>query len=190
MIRFIAPYTFTQIGTTDNTALSLFYTLSIQRYTRTKVLSSLVVSWQRIYHSLTGTSHSKCHCTMAHMKSSLHNLFSSLYYSSAANSEDSTQLSSSYSYSLAFRNSALRFRLLFSTLLYCRTRLITTLTGLRRKHSLCCQRGVFTVPLPSTRLPIVSRVGFRKNVFTQSLPSNGLHVTISRGRSQNRKFGE
>jgi hypothetical protein len=27
MIGFVAPYTFTQFGTTDNTALSLFYTL-------------------------------------------------------------------------------------------------------------------------------------------------------------------
>jgi hypothetical protein len=34
--------------------------------------SSLVVSWQRIYNSLALTTHSKCHCTTAHMKSSLH----------------------------------------------------------------------------------------------------------------------
>jgi hypothetical protein len=39
MIGFIASYTHTQLGTTGNTALSLFYTLSVQRCTRTKVLS-------------------------------------------------------------------------------------------------------------------------------------------------------
>jgi hypothetical protein len=33
--------------------------------------------------------------------------------------------------------------------------------------------GVLTDPLPSNRSPIVARVGFRENVFTESLPSNG-----------------
>jgi hypothetical protein len=35
---------------------------------------SLVVSWQRIYNSLTLTIHSKCHCTTAYMISSLRSL--------------------------------------------------------------------------------------------------------------------
>jgi hypothetical protein len=57
MIGFIAPYTLTQLGTTDNTALSLFYTLySSPLHTHYGSQSSLVVSWQRIYHILTVTS--------------------------------------------------------------------------------------------------------------------------------------
>jgi hypothetical protein len=39
LIGFIAPYTLTQFGTTGNTALSLFYTLSVYSCTRTRVLS-------------------------------------------------------------------------------------------------------------------------------------------------------
>jgi hypothetical protein len=66
MIGYIAPYTFTQLGTTGNTALSLFCTLSVHLCTRTNSPSSLVVSWQRIYQS-------HCHFK-SHMKSSLHSL--------------------------------------------------------------------------------------------------------------------
>jgi hypothetical protein len=39
MIGFIAPYTFTQVESTGNITLSLFYTLSVHRCTRTGVLS-------------------------------------------------------------------------------------------------------------------------------------------------------
>jgi hypothetical protein len=38
--------------------------------------------------------------------------------------------------------------------------------------------GIFTYPLPSNKRPIVTRVGFRGNVFTEPLPSNGLCVAI------------
>jgi hypothetical protein len=69
--------------------------------------------------------------------------------------------------------STLHFMLLFSTFLYCRTLLITTLQGPRRKNSLYCWIGVFTAPLPSNRYPIVAPIGSRGNVFTESLPSNG-----------------
>jgi hypothetical protein len=47
---------FTQLGTTDNTALPLVYTLySSPVHTHKDSQSSLVVSWQRIYDSLTVT---------------------------------------------------------------------------------------------------------------------------------------
>jgi hypothetical protein len=53
MIKFIAPDTFTHFGTRGNTALSLIYKLfSVHEDSQ----SSLVVSWQRIYHSVTVTS--------------------------------------------------------------------------------------------------------------------------------------
>jgi hypothetical protein len=39
MIGFIAPYTFTQFRTTGNTALLLFYTLSVHYCTHTRILS-------------------------------------------------------------------------------------------------------------------------------------------------------
>jgi hypothetical protein len=53
MIGFISPYTFTHLENTrtGNTTLSLFHV----RCTRTRILSSLVVSWQRISNSLTST---------------------------------------------------------------------------------------------------------------------------------------
>jgi hypothetical protein len=50
---------------------------------------------------------------------------------------------------------------------------ITTLHGLRRKHSLYCKGGVFTDTLTSSGHPIVAPVCFLGNVFTESLPSNG-----------------
>jgi hypothetical protein len=50
-----------QLGTTNNTALSLIYTLSSSLlHTHYGSQSSLVVSWQRIYKSLTITSNHTC----------------------------------------------------------------------------------------------------------------------------------
>jgi hypothetical protein len=50
-LDFLTPYIFTQFGTTGNTALLLICIFSIQSCTRTRFLPSLVVFWQRIYHS-------------------------------------------------------------------------------------------------------------------------------------------
>jgi hypothetical protein len=88
MNGFIAPYTLIQFGTTGDTALSLFYTLyNSPLHTNKGPQSSLVVSWQRIYPSLTVTSN--------HTWIRLFTIwFPSCHYSAAANSEDSTHFNS------------------------------------------------------------------------------------------------
>jgi hypothetical protein len=84
MIGFIAPYIFTHLGITGNTALSLFYTLSGSPLHTHRVLSSLAVSWQRVYQSLTvsrslATCLSQSHCNFkSHMESSFHALITFL----------------------------------------------------------------------------------------------------------------
>jgi hypothetical protein len=50
---------------------------------------------------------------------------------------------------------------------------ITPRDGPRRRHSLCCWRGVFTTPLPGNWRRTVASVGSLGNVFTESLLSNG-----------------
>jgi hypothetical protein len=54
MIGFIAHYTLTQFGTTDNTELSLFYTLSVHRCTRTRILN--------LHNRILATGLSQSHC--------------------------------------------------------------------------------------------------------------------------------
>jgi hypothetical protein len=48
---------------------------------------------------------------------------------------------------------------------------INTLHGPRRKLSLYCYGGVFSDPLPNNGHPLASRVGFRRDMFTESFPS-------------------
>jgi hypothetical protein len=38
MIGFVAPYAFTELGTTDNTELSLFYTYILSEFTTTQAI--------------------------------------------------------------------------------------------------------------------------------------------------------
>jgi hypothetical protein len=153
MIGFTAPHRFTQLGTTGNTALSLFYILSSSLlHIHYGSWSSLVISWQWIYHILTVTSKS-------HMKSSLHSLvhFLPLFSSCQFRRLNSIPLlPSSYPGRLASWNSTLHFRLLLYTrlllLLGCVFWLcpfITPRHGPHRKHSLYCLGGVFTCQLPS-----------------------------------------
>jgi hypothetical protein len=96
IIGFIAPYTFTQPGTTGNTAQSVVCTLSSSPL-RTRILSSLVVSWQRIYYGLTVTSH---------MKYLFHSLIPVLPFSAPANSEDSTLFSVLLNWILLYKHVA------------------------------------------------------------------------------------
>jgi hypothetical protein len=57
MIGFIDTYTFTHLGTTGNySAIAILHTFTVRRCTSNRILSSLVVSWQRISNSLTVTS--------------------------------------------------------------------------------------------------------------------------------------
>jgi hypothetical protein len=69
-------------------------------------------------------------------------------------------------------------RLLFSTLLYCRTLLITNLHGPRRKHNLYRWRDLFTALLPSNIRHIVARVLFAECFFSSRCLAMGMHVTI------------
>jgi hypothetical protein len=107
-IEFITPYTFTQYGTTGNTALMLFYTLSSSPlYTHQDSESLLVVSWQRIYNSLTVTSNNTWSLLLTAQ-------LLSCPYSASANSKDSTQFNYSYLGGLVSRSSTLHFRLDYS----------------------------------------------------------------------------
>jgi hypothetical protein len=78
----------TQLGTTGDTALSLFYTLyNSPLHTLKGPQSSLVVSWQRIYPGLTVTPNDTWSLFTIYEVTPCH-------YSAAASSEDSTQFNS------------------------------------------------------------------------------------------------
>jgi hypothetical protein len=127
--------------------------LPLHRCTRTRILSSLVVSCQRIYYSLTVTSN--------HTYSRRATISSLSYHiSAAANSEDSTRLLSTTLDYYCIR------LLLLLLLLSCRTLLITTLHGLNKNTVFCCPECLCTAPLPSNRRSTVPRVCSCGNVFT------------------------
>jgi hypothetical protein len=161
MIGFIAPCTFTQFGTTGNTALSLFYTLSSSPlHTHEDSQPSLVVSWQRIYQSLA--------VILNHTWSFLDTIwFLSCHFFSITldcHLQNSTQFPSDYC--------SVLLASLLQLLLPYRTLRTTTLHGSHRNAIFFCPECVFTGPLPSNGCPIVERL-FCRNVFTDPLSSNG-----------------
>jgi hypothetical protein len=152
---------FTKLGTTGNTALSLVYTLyNSQLHTHEDYQSSLVVSLQR----------SQCNFK-SHMESSLHSLIPILLLFCNCQINSIPLLPSSYPGRLASRNSTLFFS---TELLF-----ITTLHGPNRKHSLSLLLGrrIFSAVAQQWKLFYCSlHIFCRWNVFTESLPSNGLYV--------------
>jgi hypothetical protein len=141
---------------------------AVHRCTHTRILSSLVVSWQRIYQVWLSL-----HITHD-VFFSQPNSFLAIILQLPTSKIRLNSIPSSYPSRLASRNSTLHTRLLF----YTRPRLLTAsfynLSARNHgKYSLCCWQGVFTAPLPSDRRPIVARVDMRENLFTESFPSNG-----------------
>jgi hypothetical protein len=149
MIGFIAPYTFTQFGTTGN--YSAFAILRTFQFTVAHALLFLVLTSR-----ILATDLSQSHFNFkSHMKSIFHSLILFLLFLLIHFWLPSPELDPNL------------FRLLFCT----------TYIALRRTHRkqrfLYCCEGMFTAPLPSNRRPIVPRVCFCGNVFSESLPSNG-----------------
>jgi hypothetical protein len=155
MIGFTAPYTFTQFGTTRNTALSLstFFQFTVAHALGFSVCTSRILA----------TDLSQSHCYFkSHMKSSCHSLISFLPFPPADNSEGSN-------------------RLLSATVFYLSCLLcpfIVFRSRQHRKHSLYCWRGVFTTLLPSNRRPIIARFRFAGVCLPSRCLALCIHVTI------------
>jgi hypothetical protein len=160
------------------TALSLIYTLhSSPLHTHKDSQSSLVVSWQRIYNSLTVNSNHEVF--FAPPNSFLAIILQLTIPKTRLNSVP--LFPSSYPCRLAFRISTL-----FSAELF----FITTLHRPRRKHSLYCWEGVFTLPLHSNGSYSIVACVFvvagmclpsrylAMNVYSDfAIPAFGRHVT-------------
>jgi hypothetical protein len=175
MIGFIVPYTFTQLGTTGNTAPWLIYTLY-----NSPSPSSLVVSWQRIYNSLLVISNHRVFLSQS-------NSFLAIIRQMPI---PKTRLNSIPGM-LASRNSTLHSILLCAAEHF----FISTIHGLHGKHRLLLLRIVlemFTAPLHSNgrgadhienSLSIVDACLPRARLPSRCL-AMGIHVTIFNTASQ------
>jgi hypothetical protein len=138
-------------------ALSLIYTLHSSRVTHALDLSSLVVSWQRIYNRFTVNfkSHNEVYFAqytsfLAISSQSLSNTISRTW----SNSRQQLKRPSLSLYNPGY--------------------------GSHRKQPLYCWEGLFSDLLSSNGRSIVARVCFWGNMFTESLPRLGLYVTTGK----------
>jgi hypothetical protein len=169
-----APYIFTQLGITGNTALSLFYTLSSSPlHAQQGSQSSLVVSWQRIYKSLTVTSN--------HVWSLLFTA-QLLYwhYSAAANSEDSTQFNSDAPKLTSWQSDVSK---LDSSLLdYSSTLPNTSLWPLCKDHAenttSIVKEVCLLIPCLAKDVLLLSEFVCAGKYLPSRCPAMGIHVTI------------
>jgi hypothetical protein len=162
----LTPYTqHSELHATQRYCLPTLYSSPL--HTHQDSQSSLVVSWQRIYNSLTITSN--------HTLSSLHSLINFFRVLPQLPTPKSRLnsiplLPSSYPGRLASRNSTQFYTApaSFATLSF-----MTTLHGSRRKHvhsiveKACLHLRCLEIDV------LLLRVGSGGNVFTKSLPSSG-----------------
>jgi hypothetical protein len=145
----LTPYSHKQLELQAITALSLIYTLnSAPLHTHWNSQSPVVVSWQRIYQS-------RCKF-QSHVKSSWHRLTLFLPFFAAAISETGLYYSR---------------LLLYASLYSIPSSDSIALQNLRTDPTenivACCQKCLFSGPLPSNRRPIFPRVCFCGNVFSE-----------------------
>jgi hypothetical protein len=142
MTGFINTFRYNLSWSESIIALQLIYPLHQSLRHAKSSQSSLVVSWQRIYNTLTVTT---AHIILFSQANSVVLLYTPSILILVLPQVPALEL-----YSLT-----------------------STLHGPHGKHNPYCWQSLFTAPLPSNRPPIVPRVCFSGNVFSDPLPRNG-----------------